>query len=83
MKFIGYKQSYIKDAVLGGIDGGVSTFAIVAGTIGGGFPSIVTVALGTSSLITDELGSLGVLSLGSVAAVSSFYISHWISTIFQ
>ncbi len=50
-----YKQSYIKDVLLGGIDGSVSTFAIVAGTIGGGFPSIVALVLGASSFIADSL----------------------------
>src|SRR5215217_9053711 len=34
------RQSYLGDAILGGIDGCVTTFAVVAGTVGGGFSSV-------------------------------------------
>jgi VIT1/CCC1 family predicted Fe2+/Mn2+ transporter len=44
---------YFRDAVLGGIDGGVTTFAVVAGSIGGGFPTVVTVVLGLANLLAD------------------------------
>jgi hypothetical protein len=30
-------QSYFRDAILGGIDGAITTFAVVAGGVGGGF----------------------------------------------
>ena len=36
----------VSDAVLGGIDGCVTTFAVVAGTVGAGFSSTVAVVLG-------------------------------------
>ncbi|EAR20368.1 integral membrane protein [Nitrococcus mobilis Nb-231] len=45
--------SYIGDAVLGGIDGGVTTFAIVAGAAGGGFSAMVVVILGFANLFAD------------------------------
>lgn len=47
--------SYLGDAVLGGIDGGITTFAIVAGSIGGGFSGVVIVVLGIANLLADGL----------------------------
>ena len=41
------------DAVLGGIDGGVTTFAVVAGAVGGGFGHVVVVILGLANLVAD------------------------------
>ncbi len=45
--------SYVGDAVLGGIDGCVTTFAIVAGAAGGGFSVMVVVILGFANLFAD------------------------------
>ncbi|HKJ45276.1 MAG TPA: VIT1/CCC1 transporter family protein [Balneolales bacterium] len=47
------KYSYLSDAVLGGIDGGVTTFAVVSGAIGGGFSSLVIIVLGFANVIAD------------------------------
>jgi VIT1/CCC1 family predicted Fe2+/Mn2+ transporter len=47
------KHSYLGDAILGGIDGCVTTFAVVAGAVGGGFPQIVVIVLGFANLIAD------------------------------
>lgn len=52
-------HSYIGDAILGGIDGCVTTFAVVAGAVGGGFSSLVVVVLGFANLIADGF-SMGV-----------------------
>ncbi len=49
----GSKQSYLADAVLGGIDGSVTTFAVVAGAVGGEFSGVVIVVLGFSNLLAD------------------------------
>jgi len=46
-------HSYLGDAVLGAIDGCVTTFAVVAGAAGGGFSAGVAVVLGFSSLLAD------------------------------
>ncbi len=46
-------HSYLGDAVLGGIDGCVTTFAVVAGTVGGGFAGIVAIVLGFANLLAD------------------------------
>ena len=47
------RHSYLGDAVLGGIDGCVTTFAVVAGALGAGFPRLVVVILGFANLIAD------------------------------
>lgn len=47
------RHSYLGDAVLGGIDGCVTTFAVVAGTVGGGFSDAVALVLGLANLIAD------------------------------
>jgi len=47
------RHSYLGDAVLGGIDGCVTTFAVVAGAVGGGFSSLVVVVLGFANLLAD------------------------------
>lgn len=46
-------HSILRDAVLGAIDGCVTTFAVVAGAHGAGFPAVVTVVLGFSNLLSD------------------------------
>jgi VIT1/CCC1 family predicted Fe2+/Mn2+ transporter len=46
-------QGYLGDAVLGAIDGCVTTFAIVAGAIGAGFSDEVVLILGFANLIAD------------------------------
>lgn len=46
-------HSYVGDAVLGGIDGCVTTFAVVAGSVGAGFDPVVVVILGCANLLAD------------------------------
>ena len=48
-----HKPSYLGDAVLGAIDGCVTTFAVVAGAVGAGFSSVVIVVLGFANLLAD------------------------------
>jgi vacuolar iron transporter family protein len=48
-----HRNSYLGDAILGGIDGGVTTFAVVAGAIGAGFPQVVIIVLGFANLLAD------------------------------
>lgn len=45
--------SYLAAAVLGAIDGCVTTFAVVAGATGGGFAPLVVVVLGFANLLAD------------------------------
>ncbi len=48
-----YQHSYLGDAVLGAIDGTVTTFAVVAGVVGAGFPNAVAIVLGLANLVAD------------------------------
>lgn len=47
------RPSYVADAVLGGIDGSVTTFAVVAGAFGAGFSNLVVLVLGFANLFAD------------------------------
>lgn len=47
------KPSTLPDAVLGGIDGCVTTFAVVSGTLGAGFSPIIALTLGFANLFSD------------------------------
>lgn len=47
------QNSYVGDAVLGAIDGCVTTFAVVAGTAGAGLPAGVAIVLGLANLLAD------------------------------
>lgn len=49
----------LADAILGAIDGAVTTFAVVAGAIGGGFGVAVILVLGFANLLADGF-SMGV-----------------------
>jgi len=49
------RHSYLGDAILGGIDGCVTTFAVVSAATGGGFSSIVVIVLGLANLLGDGL----------------------------
>jgi VIT1/CCC1 family predicted Fe2+/Mn2+ transporter len=44
---------HLREAVLGAIDGTVTTFAIVAGVAGAGLPIGVVLALGTANVVAD------------------------------
>jgi hypothetical protein len=47
------RHGYVGDAVLGAVDGCVTTFAVVAGAVGGGFAEIVVIVLGFANLLAD------------------------------
>lgn len=47
------KTQNVSDAVLGGIDGCVTTFAVVSGAVGAGLPSSVALILGFANLFAD------------------------------
>lgn len=46
-------HSYLGDGVLGAIDGGVTTFAVVSGVVGGGLTAGVALILGFANLLAD------------------------------
>jgi len=47
------RTSHLRDFIYGGIDGTVTTFAIVAGVAGAGLPHKVIVALGIANVLAD------------------------------
>jgi len=49
----GNKVGHLKDMIYGGIDGAVTTFAIVAGVEGAGLSSGVIVTLGVANILAD------------------------------
>jgi vacuolar iron transporter family protein len=49
----GPKINYLRDWVYGGIDGAVTTFAVVAGSVGADLPTRVVLILGMANLIGD------------------------------
>lgn len=49
----GQQYSPLKDMIYGGIDGAVTTFAIVAGVEGAGLPHSVIIALGLANVLAD------------------------------
>jgi VIT1/CCC1 family predicted Fe2+/Mn2+ transporter len=52
-------EDYLREFVYGGIDGAITTFAVVAGATGAGFSDVVVVVLGVANLVADGL-SMGV-----------------------
>lgn len=59
------------DAVLGGIDGCITTFAVVSGSVGAGFPSSVALILGFANLFADGF-SMAVSNYESSKAEEEF-----------
>ncbi|MGC1506405.1 MAG: VIT1/CCC1 transporter family protein [Sulfitobacter sp.] len=49
----GQHHSNLKDMIYGGIDGAITTFAIVAGVAGAGLPHGIIVALGLANILAD------------------------------
>lgn len=61
----------ISDAVLGGIDGCVTTFAVVAGAVGAGLPSSVALVLGFANLFADGF-SMAVSNFEAIRSQEEF-----------
>lgn len=62
---------HVSDAVLGGIDGCITTFAVVSGVIGAQFPVAVALVLGFANLVADGF-SMAVSNYESIKAQSEF-----------
>jgi vacuolar iron transporter family protein len=63
----GPTQSQVRDLVYGGIDGVVTTFAVVAGSAGAGLSSGIVIVLGLSNLVADGLSMAASNVLGTKA----------------
>jgi vacuolar iron transporter family protein len=66
---IGPRTSYLRDWVYGGIDGIVTTFAIVSGVVGARLSPHIILILGTASLIADGFA----MAAGDYLATRSEY----------
>lgn len=60
-------HSYLRDFVYGGIDGAVTTFAVVSGVAGAGLSSSVVIVLGLANLVGDGFSMAASNYLGSKA----------------
>jgi VIT1/CCC1 family predicted Fe2+/Mn2+ transporter len=49
----GPRHSYLRDWVYGGIDGAVTTFAVVAGVVGAQLPARVILVIGVANIVAD------------------------------
>lgn len=47
------KQNYLRDWIYGGIDGSITTFAVVSGVVGGKLSPFIIIILGLANLIAD------------------------------
>ena len=59
--------NYLGQFIYGGIDGGVTTFAVIAGAVGAGFDVEVIIILGIANLIADGFS----MSIGSYLSAKS------------
>jgi VIT1/CCC1 family predicted Fe2+/Mn2+ transporter len=71
---LGPKRQNISDAILGGIDGCITTFAVVSGSLGAFFPSSVAVILGFSNLFADGF-SMAISNYESSKAAQEYFES--------
>ncbi len=64
--------TYLRDWIYGGIDGTITTFAIVAGVVGADLPATVVLVLGLANLIADGF-AMGAGNYSGTKADSDFY----------
>jgi vacuolar iron transporter family protein len=69
----GPSQSYLRDWVYGGIDGTVTTFALVSGVIGAQLSSRVILILGSAGLIADGFAMAAANYLATRAEHEEFH----------
>lgn len=69
------KTSYLRDWVYGGIDGAVTTFAVVSGVAGAELATGVTLILGLANLIADGFSMAASNYLGTQSDVH--FQQHW------
>lgn len=59
------RHSYLRDFVFGGVDGAVTTFAVVCGVMGADLPSRVILILGLANLLADGFSMAAANYLGT------------------
>lgn len=73
--FLFFNKDYIAEFVYGGIDGAITTFAVVAGATGAGLSTSVVVILGVANLLADGF-SMSVGNYFSSKAQKDNYDKH-------
>lgn len=68
----GAKASYLRDWIYGGIDGAVTTFAIVCGVVGANFSTSVILVLGAANIVADGFSMAASNYTGSKAENDEF-----------
>ena len=68
----GTRHNYLRDFVYGGIDGAVTTFAVVAGTVGASLSARVVLILGAANLVADGFSMASSNFLGTRAEHDDF-----------
>ncbi len=68
----GPKANYLRDWVYGGIDGAVTTFAIVAGVVGADLSARVVLILGAANLLADGFS----MAAGNYSATKAEHDDH-------
>lgn len=65
--FLGRHQNYLAEFVYGGIDGSITTFAVVAGAVGAGLDNTIIIILGFANLFADGFS----MSIGAYMSAKS------------
>ena len=66
------EASYLRDWVYGGIDGAVTTFAVVCGVVGADFSTVVIMVLGVANIVADGFSMAASNYTGSKAENDEF-----------
>lgn len=64
--------NYLRDLIYGGIDGAITTFAIIAGVVGAGLASYIVIILGLANLLADGFSMAASNYLGTRAESDDF-----------
>lgn len=62
-----HRPSYLRDWIYGGIDGAVTTFAVIAGVVGAGLQPYIVIILGLANLLADGFSMAASNYLGTRA----------------
>ena len=74
-KIFGSSQNYLREFVYGGIDGAVTTFAVVAGAVGANLDISIILILGFANLLADGF-SMSVGAYLSAKSEKENYLKH-------
>ncbi|WP_418884507.1 VIT1/CCC1 transporter family protein [Cognataquiflexum nitidum] len=75
ISFAGNLQNYLREFVYGGIDGAVTTFAVVAGAVGANLDASIIIILGFANLLADGF-SMSVGAYLSAKSEKENYTKH-------